>query len=182
MYGLIHRAIRDCIKEAHGDASWEKVRRSAGADESQFVSMQAYPDEITFGLIENACKILAVEPDDLMHAFGRFWVLVTAKTHYGALLEFAGRDLLTMLENLDTMHEQVAISFVNLQQPSFEVERESTASVLLHYRSIRDGLSAFVLGLLSGLSEHFSSPVDVDQLESKADGADHDVFRVTVQS
>ena len=49
MYGLIHKAIRDCVRQEFGPETWEKIEQRAGADHSRFTSMQAYPDEVTIG-------------------------------------------------------------------------------------------------------------------------------------
>lgn len=182
MYGLIHKAIRDCVTDAHGEEAWRAVATRAGVDESVFVSMESYPDKTTYGLIAAACEELKVDTGSLLRAFGRFWVLHTARVEYGPLLEFGGSDLESFLKNLDRMHEQVAISFTNLQGPSFELQHEADGTVLLHYRSIREGLADFVTGLLDGLSEHFSEPLTVEHVEAKSDGADHDVFRLRIGS
>ncbi|NRA96321.1 MAG: heme NO-binding domain-containing protein [Planctomycetes bacterium] len=182
MYGLIHKAIRDCVKDAHGEETWRAIATRAGADDSVFVSMESYPDETTYGLIAAACEELKVDTDSLLRAFGRFWVLHTAKVEYGPLLDFGGTDLQSFLKNLDRMHEQVAISFADLQAPSFELQHEADGSALLHYRSMREGLSEFVTGLLDGLSTHFSEPLTVEHVEAKSDGADHDVFRLRIGS
>ena len=182
MYGLIHRAIRDCITESYGEESSAKIVAATGLDESHFVSMEGYSDDVAFSLIGTACETLDVEPADLMMAFGRYWVLNTARVHYGPLLAFGGRDLNSFLKNLDAMHEQVAITFANLKQPSFEREIVSDDAILLHYRSVREGLSAFVLGLLDGLAQHFEETIQVEQVAFKAEGADHDVFRIELRS
>ena len=182
MYGLIHRAIRDCIKQDHGDQAWKEVAEKSGANDSHFVSLQSFPDEISFGMVATACEVLETSADELLYTLGRFWVLTTARNEYGPIMDFGGSDLLTFLRNLDAMHEQVAISFSNLQQPSFNLTMEDDGSALLHYKSHRDGLSSFVVGLLSGLSEHFSQPIDVEQVNSKSNGDSHDVFRILMRT
>jgi len=182
LYGLIHRAIRDCIKENYGNAAWEKVHQDAGTNDSHFVSLQSFPDDIAFGMVAAACNAIPISAEKLLHTLGRHWVLKTAKQEYGPILDFGGRDLLSFLRNLDAMHEQVAISFSNLQQPSFHVTEDKDGTALLHYKSHRDGLSAFVVGLLSGLSEHFGEPIHVEQVKAKADGDDHDVFRIVMET
>jgi hypothetical protein len=71
------------------------------------------------------------------------------------------------------------MAFTNLHQPSFHVEEGPAGSLLLHYRSVRRGLGPFVVGLVEGLGQRFSTPVEV-RWRSRAgeDGADHDVFEV----
>ncbi len=181
MYGLVHQAMRDCIRGEQGDAAWDRIQASAGADEAAFVSMQAYPDVIAYSLVGAACEQLDLEAGELLRAFGHYWVLETASKHYGPILDFAGTDLATFLTNLDQMHEQVAIAFANLRQPSFELEAQPDGSHLLHYRSHRDGLSQFVWGLLEGLSQHFDQDIEISQVADKSSGADHDIFRVVIQ-
>jgi hypothetical protein len=48
----------------------------------------------------------------------------------------------------------------------------------LHYMSHRQGLSSFVCGLLSGLGKMFDTPVEVEQINHKDQGSEHDVFLV----
>ena len=182
MYGLIHRAIRGCVQQHHGEEAWNQVRKAAEVNDSHFVSLQSFPDDIAYGLIGKACELLSLEPDAMLHSLGRYWVLTTAKEEYGPILDFGGRDLMSFLKNLDAMHEQVAISFSNLQQPSFSVSTDDDGSALLHYKSLRSGLSSFVVGLLDGLSERFEQQIDVEQVQAKATGADHDVFRISMRT
>ena len=180
MYGLIHRAIRGCIQQHHGEEAWNRIQKESEVNDSHFVSLKSFPDDIAFGLIGKACETLSVDANTMLHRLGRYWVLTTAKEEYGPILNFGGRDLMTFLKNLDAMHEQVAISFSNLQQPSFQVSVAKDGSTLLHYKSERVGLSSFVVGLLDGLSERFKQPIDVEQVEYKASGADHDIFRISL--
>ena len=177
MYGLVNRAIKDCILDGFGDEVWARVEKRSQTDASHYVSMTPYPDEVTLSIIGAACEELGTDAGTLLRTFGRFWVLNTANLEYGDLMALGGADLKTFLINLDQMHEQVAITFQNLRQPSFTLE-ETADQYLLHYRSERDGLSEFVVGLLQGLSEHFQEPLNVEQVQSKAGGDDHDVFRL----
>ncbi len=182
MYGLIHKAIRDCVRQEFGADAWNRIEERAGADQSIFVSMQAYPDEVTLGLLASTVGELNLDLSDLLNRFGRFWVLHTARTEYGPLFDFAGSDVRSFLGNLNAMHEQVAITFANLRQPSFTVEDGPDGSILLHYESPRSGLSSFVIGLLEGLSEHFEQPLQIEHVENREEGAPHDVFRLNMAS
>ena len=92
MYGLINRALRDWVRSSHGEEAWAKVAERAGADESLFNAMQSYPDEVTYGFVGVVGEELHLESDQILRDFGRFWVVVTAKVHYGAIFEFGGRD------------------------------------------------------------------------------------------
>jgi len=177
MYGLVNRAIRDCVVEQFGEPTWLKIEEASKTDPSHYVTMTSYPDELTFNIIGTACEVLNVDSTALLRTFGRHWVLNTAKKEYSHLMDFSGSDLRTFLMNLDQMHEQVAITFQNLRQPAFSLEENDTET-LLHYRSERSGLTEFVVGLLDGLAEHFNEPLKVTLVSSRLEGADHDVFRL----
>jgi len=176
MYGLIHISIRQFVEGRIGETAWESLARDIGVDESNFVTMQAYPDEVTLQLVAAGSEALALSQEEFLHDLGVHWVKHTAAEFYGPLLEFAGSDVASLLQNLNRMHDQVAISFSNLVQPSFELEPQGEGEFRLHYRSSRSGLSSFVTGLLAGLGDHFNESVSVRQVEAKLDGDDHDVF------
>jgi len=44
---------------------------------------------------------------------------------------------------------------------------------------MREGLLEFVRGLLSGLGKMYNTPVQIELLESRAAGNDHEVFKVS---
>jgi hypothetical protein len=178
MYGMINDALRTLVLARSNDEVWRRVVRRAGVDDSAFHSMTAYPDDVTYKLVGAASDELGVSSDELLRDFGVHWVLVTAPSTYGSLMDFTGRSFVEFLSNLDRMHDRVATLFRNLQQPSFECERIGPGSVRLHYRSHRAGLTPFVVGLLEGLGRRFAITVSVRVVQSKSDGASHDVFAV----
>ena len=151
-------------------------------DSNGAIKRLVHPDEVTVGLLVAASEEFEQPLTDLLQDFGRYWVLNTARVEYGPIFEFGGTDFVEFLDNLDAMHQQVALSFSNLQQPSFAVEKKADGRIILHYKSIRDGLSDFVIGLLEGLSEHFGQPIEIELIEAKADGADHDVFELSLSA
>ncbi|MFT4543434.1 MAG: hypothetical protein ACI841_004666 [Planctomycetota bacterium] len=178
MYGLIHCSVRDLVAARYGEAAMQRVLADAGVTDEHFVTMQAYDDEITLGLIGAACETLDLDLADFLVDFGQYWVLETAVKHYGGVMIFGGRTLQTFLGNLDLMHMQVAATFTNLRQPSFEVESADDASISVIYKSERDGLTEFVRGLLLGLGQHFQQKVEISIVARKAEGAPHDIFRI----
>jgi len=180
VYGLIHTSIREFVQRRVGDSAWDAIARTIEVTESDFVTMQAYPDELTLRLVGAGSEALGISQEDFLHDLGVHWVTHTAADYYGPLLEFAGNDVASLLENLNRMHDQVAISFSNLVQPSFELEAAAEGEFRLHYRSSRSGLSPFVVGLVTGLGTYFDEPVEIRQIESKLEGADHDIFLVRI--
>ena len=177
MYGLVNRAIEELVLERAGAAAWNQVRKRAGVKVAGFVSMQAYPDEFTYGLVAAASQVLGMDPAEVLRAFGRHWILFTGREGYGPLLEAAGGDLRDFLLNLDALHARLGLSMPELVPPSFDVELVGEGVLRVQYRSQRAGLAPMVIGLLEGLGELFEEPVTVEHAQAR-DETRHDVFIV----
>ena len=177
MYGLVNRAIEDMAIQSGGHEIWEAIKLKAGVDESTFLSMQTYPDEITYSLVNSASELLSTPADELLRAFGRHWILFTAKEGYGDILKITGQNLTEFIENLDTMHSRVASTMPELNPPSFECHYHSPDKIEVRYFSERQGLAPMVVGLLEGVGEMFETPVKVTHKKTQSSD-DFEVFDV----
>ncbi len=178
MYGLVNQAIRDMICVNHGQKTWADVCRRAEVKVDHFEGMEPYPDDLTHRLVMAASVELDESPHALLRAFGEFWVKYTAEQGYGPLMEMAGSSLPEFLHNLDELHARVGVNFPQLVPPSFDTEDIEEGAMHLHYHSQRQGLAPMVIGLVEGLGDRFETPVEVEQLACRSEGADHDVFSV----
>jgi hypothetical protein len=179
MYGLVNKAIEQMLSSGYGPEAWEATRRHAGIAPTAFVSMQQYDDAITYRLVDGASDTLSMSHGEVLRAFGHYWTLYTGTEGYGDLLEMTGGSLVEFLLNLDAMHGRIGMIYPELRPPSFRCSAIDDEGLLLHYYSEREGLAPMVIGLLEGLAVRFNTPISVEQLQSKADGADHDLFRIT---
>jgi len=178
MYGLVNQAVEDFVRRGFGDEAWKRIRDKAGVNLEMFVSMDSYPDEVTYQLVGAASEVLGLEAAQILEAFGEHWVLYTAQEGYGQMLSMFGSSLEEFLLNLDNMHSHVGLTFPALRPPSFQVEGvDGGRSLLLHYRSERMGLAPMVIGLLKGLGRRFGEDVTVRQTAHRGLD-DHDVFRI----
>jgi hypothetical protein len=180
MYGLVNRSLQSFIVSDYGQASWDAIRAAASVEEDSFVSMEAYPDALTYQLVGAASEHLSVGAEEILHGFGRHWVLVTGKESYGDFLILAGGSFPEFLSNLNNLHTRVALAFPALQPPEFRVLDNDGRQLRLQYISERDGLTPFVVGLLDGLGELFRQQVDVELIRTKEE-AGFDEFHVAYQ-
>lgn len=179
MYGLVNRAIEDMIRSEHGDETWHRVKERAGVEVDVFVSMQGYPDEVSYKLVGAASEVLGQPAASLLEAFGVHWTLYTAREGYGDLLRMGGSTFKEFMLNLHVLHTRVALSFPDLEPPSFWCTDVTDSSLRLHYQSKRQGLGPMVVGLVRGLGQMFDTAVTVRPAASREAGADHDEFLVT---
>lgn len=180
MYGLVNKAIEEMAISVGGEDVWRRIKTEAGVDAAAFVSMDAYPDELTYALVGAASKVLGMPAADILRAFGKRWVLYTAQEGYGPLLTSAGGSIGEFLSNLDALHVRVGLTMPELRPPSFKVSSLGDDAFAVRYYSERDGLAPMVMGLLEGVGNRFGQEVAVTQSVSRNDGADHDEFVVTV--
>ena len=178
MYGMVNRAIEEMVCLNHGGAAWERIKDRAGVDVDVFISNESYADDITYRLVAAASAELGLPAEQVLEAFGEHWVLHTAREGYGGLLEAAGKSLPEFLASLPNFHSRIAMIFPQLQPPRFRCTDVTESSLTLHYYTNRTGLVPFVVGLLHGLGRRFDTPVTVRIVESRDQGADHDVFAV----
>ncbi len=184
MYGLVNRALQDLVCSRFGEDTWETIKRNAGVDIEVFVSMEAYPDDVTYKLVRAASEMLGLAAEEVLNAFGEYWVSYTAKEGYGELLQLAGDTLPAFLQNLDNLHTRVGLIFPRLKPPSFWCTDIREDSLRLHYRpglDSRAGLAPFVVGLLKALAVRFKTEIEINQTANRSQGADHDEFSITLK-
>jgi hypothetical protein len=178
MYGLVNKAIQDMVCDRFGEETWEKIKQKAEIEESAFISMEAYPDDLTHRLVKAASMVLGLSASDIMQAFGEYWILYTAQEGYGEMMEMSGDNLPNFLQDLDNLHTRVGVIFPQLKPPSFDCSDMEEESLNLHYHSHREGLAPMVIGLVKGLGAKFDTEVEVTQTVDREQGADHDEFLI----
>ena len=179
MYGMVNKAVQDMVVGQFGGDTWDRIAEASGFHDGSFVAMQQYPDQVTYDLVGAASRELGIPADQLLEAFGEYWVLYTAREGYGDLLKMTGPTLRDCLKNLDMLHARVGLSFPQLQPPSFRCVDVTEHSMHVRYYSHRSGLAPLVTGLLKGLAKTYETPVEVSLVSPRGDEADHDVFLVS---
>jgi len=179
MYGIVNKAIEDLIKENFGEEKWQVILKRSAVEHDFFISNEPYNDEITYQLVVASSEVTGWAVGEILIALGEWWVLRTGKEKYGGLMEAGGASLLEFLKNLPVFHNRVMLVYPKLTPPEFRVSDVTESSIHVHYFSKRQGLQDFVRGLLQGLGTLYKTSVTVDLLQSRNEGSDHEVFRVS---
>lgn len=178
MYGIVNKAIQGLVTENFGEEAWVKVKEKAGVTVDSFLSNEPYPDEVTYKLAGAASEVLNMTVENVLIAFGEYWILKTGLQHYGALMHSGGPDLKEFLVNLPNFHSRVMLMYPNITPPEFKITDIKDNSLQVHYYSQREGLKHFVFGLILGLGKMYKVETKVVITESREEGFDHDVFFV----
>jgi guanylate cyclase soluble subunit beta len=161
---MIHRGMRDMMIETVGDAEWIALERELGIGPAEHVSLALYDDELTISIIATAADRLGLPLAECLRQFGQYWIRFAARGTYGSIMNFAGRDLVTFIGNLDRMHQAVLAAMPEAQLPAFAILDHEPGKLLVEYRSNRTGLAPFVAGLLEGLLERFDLVGEVTEV------------------
>lgn len=178
MYGLVNRAVEDMVCRTYGEAVWLQIKAAASVETEVFVSNEAYPDELTYRLVSAASAVLDIPADEVLSAFGVYWVHHTGREGYGDLMAAGGATLPEFLINLPGFHARVALIYPDLKPPTFVISDVTPTSLHFHYYSHRQGLQPLTAGILRGLAQMFETDAQITALRARAAGADHDEFLI----
>jgi hypothetical protein len=178
MYGLVNKAIEGLVTQEYGVETWNKIKSKAGFDEVSFVSMKAYPDSLTYGLIGAASEELGVDGSTLLELFGEYWILYTANEGYGEMLNIGGNSLPEFISNLNMLHFRLGNMMPEMIMPQFETKDVTENSLVLIYKSTRTGLAPMVIGIIRGLGKRFNTPCVIEQIESFENEVSEEHFTV----
>ncbi|KAM3875219.1 LOW QUALITY PROTEIN: guanylate cyclase soluble subunit beta-2-like [Diretmus argenteus] len=185
-YGFINTCLKSLVVEQFGEETWAKLRDEAGVQDT-FLTYEVYKDEITMQLVRAACKLLEVKPEVVLRQFGEFFFEFCKRSGYDHMLRTLGGNLFDFIDNLDALHSYLALSYKEMNAPSFRVERNRDDTMFLHYYSDRRGLCHIVPGIIGAVAkEFFNSEITmeiVNQLEEleRTEKKEHVVFLVTQQ-
>jgi hypothetical protein len=178
MYGIVNKAIEDLVKANFGEAKWDAILERSEIDVDFFISSEAYDDAITFKLAVAVSQEMDMTVGAVLTAFGEWWVLKTTSEKYPGLMESGGLNLRDFLVNLPNFHNRIMLIYPKLTPPEFKVSEVTENGLHLHYFSQREGLQEFVRGLLQGLGKKFDTPIVISLLQTREEGATHEVFKV----
>ncbi len=179
MYGIVNKAIKSLVSLNFGEDVWEKVLKRSGIEIDFFISNEPYDDEITYKLAVAISEEMNMELSEVLYALGEWWVLKIAVERYGGLMESGGSSLKEFLTHLPVFHNRVMMIYPNLTPPEFKVTDIQDNSIKVHYHSSREGLKDFTRGILVGLGKMYKTEVTVEELQSRDNGASHEIFNVS---
>ena len=178
MYGLVNKAVKDLVVSNFGKDKWDLISQKAGLKDDDFAPLKTYDDSITYSLVGAASQVLNLSAEDILKAFGKYWIIFTAHEGYGELMNLFGHNFDDCLQNLNQMHNRMGAMMPNLKPPRFVLTKESDGTIKLEYHSTRAGLAPMVYGLLEGLSEKHKTKISISYVNRKSQ-SEPDLFTIT---
>ncbi|KAF3857496.1 hypothetical protein F7725_009355 [Dissostichus mawsoni] len=161
-YGFINSCMQSLVMEKFGQETWDKLSSLPGVPDS-FMTYTVYDDVLTVSLVQEASSLLA---------------------GYDTMLRTLGGNLTEFIGNLDSLHSYLALSYEQMNAPSFRVEMTDDGKMLLHYYSDRKGLYHIVPGIMEAVakdifdSEVTMTIVNQSEEDERTGKKEHVVFLV----
>ncbi|XP_039510812.1 guanylate cyclase soluble subunit beta-2-like [Pimephales promelas] len=183
-YGFINTCLKSLVIDRFGEETWDKLRDEARVQDT-FMTYEVYTDDITMQLVTEACKMLDLEQSVLLRQFGEYFFEFCKRSGYDHMLRTLGGNLFEFMENLDSLHSYLSLSYKEMNAPSFRVEKNNDGTLQLHYYSDRRGLCHIVPGIIGAVAkDFFNSTIKmeiVNQIEEveRMGKKEHVVFLIT---
>ncbi len=162
MHGIIFNQLQKFVRENHGPETLSKIKEEAGVGGKFYDVSKAHPDEDIFRLIDAACKVLNVEKEALLEAFGNFIAPGLLKTYQTYIKpEWNSLDLLEHVET--TMHKVVRISDDQATPPELVIKRISPDEVEIKYYSKRKMVSLGI-GIIKAIATHYKENLSISKV------------------
>ncbi|XP_063866036.1 guanylate cyclase soluble subunit beta-1-like isoform X1 [Scylla paramamosain] len=181
MYGFVNYAIEQLVVRNFGDDTWEEIKREAEVHmDGSFLVRLTYEDEITYNIVGAAERVLGVPGTAILEMFGKMFFKFCQESGYDTILQVLGATVGDFLQNLDALHDHLALIYPGMKAPSFRCsKREEDGALILHYYSDRPGLEYIVIGIVKAVSEQLhDTEVEVEILKTKEEEG-HVQFLIT---
>ncbi|XP_028614609.1 guanylate cyclase soluble subunit beta-2 [Grammomys surdaster] len=122
--------------------------------------------------------------EGILKLFGEYFFKFCKMSGYDRMLRTLGGNLTEFIENLDALHSYLALSYQEMNAPSFRVEGGTDGAMLLHYYSDRHGLCHIVPGIIEAVAKDFfdtdvaMSILDMNEEVERTGKKEHVVFLV----
>ena len=178
MYGIVNVAIKEFALENFGEEKWEIILEESGVDVDFTVTDNPFNDGIVYKLAQAAAEEMKLPFAEVLESFGETVILTTNKK-YNSFMDSRGSTLKDYLINLPNFHNRIMLIYPELTPPDFRISNIKDKSLHVHYISKTRGIRKFIKGYLRGLIKVFNEPATVAFLESKEDGNQQEIFKIS---
>jgi len=187
MFGWINDCVECLVLTKYDEEAWHKIKEKANCNipDGGFLRYKYYHDSETVNLVVAASEVLGASVDDILFAFGEFFVDYVRDNGYSTVLACLGGNLRDWLSNLNSLHDQLQAAYPEgFVAPVFwsEDDQEQEGAILVHYHSRRGSLLVpLVVGLIKRIArDYFEIEITMDQLQLQdEEDAKNTSWRVT---
>jgi predicted hydrocarbon binding protein len=169
MHGIIHKSLKGFVEARMSDGAWEVIMEDSGIEPKLYLPVSHYPDEELHAIFDTIAERTDQTEMSLQRTFGEHLapaLLDTFKAHV--------RDdwtTLDLLENLETIYEQIRTGNDDTDPPAVDTERVDGDTVEITYRSDHQ-MCSLAKGIVHGIAGEYDEAVTVEEGACLLDGDD----------
>jgi guanylate cyclase soluble subunit beta len=174
MLGWINDCVEKLVIKRFGVEAWRIVKQKAGCQvaDGGFFKLDHYTDKSTIDLVVAASEVSGLSVDDVLEAFGEFFVHYIRDEGYDNLLCCQGSTLKDWMSNINAIHQHLQTTFPKkMIMPEFwcEDSTEDDGSLMLHYHSKRGNyLAPLAKGLVSEIASfQFKVHINMERTQTQ---------------
>lgn len=181
MLGWINDCIESLVVEKFGVDAWHAVKDAAGCEvpDKGFYKLESYTDKSTLDLVAAAASITGMSVDDVLDAFGQYFVHYIRGEGYASLMCCQGSTLRDWMTNINEIHGHLQTTFPKkMTMPQFwcvdakSEDGSDDGSLILHYYSTRGKLLAPVASGIVCEVAKYQFGFEIDMVKIRTQGED----------
>lgn len=178
MYGIIYKAIKECVMN-HVDANaWQTISSGAPAAFDDDAMEQPYDDDAILYLGRQLSAYVEKPVEDILYNFGRC-VVKLVRHQFPDIMNGRGSNLKDYLVNLPNFHNRIMLIYPELTPPDFRISGLTEDSLHLHYFTKTPGMKQFIKGYLEEIAVSFQNDGDIEHQYSNEASNFEDVFKIS---
>jgi hypothetical protein len=113
MFGWINDCTECLVLSKFGQETWHKIKQKANCtvEDGGFLRYKYYPDSDTVALVVATSEVIGISVDDVLFAFGDYFIEYVQDNGYSNVLECLGSNLRDWLSNLNSLHDHLQASY-----------------------------------------------------------------------
>ncbi|GAX76175.1 hypothetical protein CEUSTIGMA_g3619.t1 [Chlamydomonas eustigma] len=141
----------------------------------------SWSSDAALSMMGATCELANITYYDAGRAFGHYFVKDAITMGYGTLISLIGRTFVDFLCGLNNLHLHLSLDMPAFVPPDFRVEKVTSSSIELHYRSTRPCLGSWVVGICEEIaSSVYCMEISFELLKGRDDGScDHEVWCIS---
>ncbi|QIZ76358.1 heme NO-binding domain-containing protein [Ferrimonas lipolytica] len=181
MKGAVFIAFNEMIESTAGIDTWEQLlQKVQPQSDGVYTSVESYPDEELFNLVQALSEISGIEVASLVEAFGRSLF----KSLNDKYPQFTAQEetFFSFIKSIDgTIHKEVNKLYTNAHLPKIQCSNNNNDELLMLYNSPRK-LCVLAEGLIAGAALHYKVDCTIEHQQCMHHGADECLILLRINS
>lgn len=164
MKGVVADCLQKLVNDRFGEAKWREIVKLSGMSENTFIVSADIDDAKVMTMISNTGKVLNISQQQLVDAFGDYWVSNYSAKIYGIYYS-KYKTAKEFIKGLDSIHDITTRTVPNSAPPRFEFQDVDANTLMVTYKSRRNMID-FYVGLVKGVGKYYKTPLTVYKISN----------------